>query len=52
MMSTKKAVSDIRVSDKKIDEIRLHMATDPKLQKVMQYTDEVQVRVERVSQVP
>jgi hypothetical protein len=37
-VSEAEMLEDIRVSDEKIDEIRQHTATDPKLQKVMQYT--------------
>jgi hypothetical protein len=36
-VSEAEMLEDIRVSGGKIDEIRQHMATDPKLQKVMQY---------------
>jgi hypothetical protein len=37
-VSETEMLEDIRVSDEKIDEIRQHTVTDPKLQKVMQYT--------------
>jgi hypothetical protein len=37
-VSETEMLEDTRVSDEKIDEIRQHTVTDPKLQKVMQYT--------------
>jgi hypothetical protein len=37
-VSEAEILENIRVSDEKIDETKQHTATDPKLQKVMQYT--------------